>query len=216
LYILLTVPYLALVITQDIHKCCSTLIYIGNGEGGTFVGATLARETPFANAVYNSSAMDYSGLYFNLSPSILEELMRNLTISTLNDADNNLAAQTTSYIYKNSYVFQSPFRLIAAYAAALATLLPFVIAGFAAMVHNGVSASQGGFFQILCTTAHGSTVNQLARQACLGGEHGLPKELKELEVRFGEVRSEDGARITAFGTVEETAPLQRGARYGGI
>lgn len=187
---------------------------LGNGEGGGFVGATLARETPFANAVYNASSLNYIGLYFDLSPRILEELMRNLTVSALNTAGNEIDAEVTSYIWKNSYVFQDPLRLVAAYVAALVAMLPFILLGVAAMVHNGVAASHGGFFQILCTTtARGSTMNQLAKRACLGGEQSLPKELKKLEVRFGEYNSLDGNKVTAFGTVEETAPLRRGWRF---
>ncbi|KAF2642206.1 hypothetical protein P280DRAFT_296628 [Massarina eburnea CBS 473.64] len=123
----------------------------GNNEG-SFIGNTIIQDTPFATPIYNTTAMDYTHIYFTLSPSILEDLMKNVTISTLNDATSSTTTSVTSTIYLTAYVFKNPYRLIAAYAAALAVCLPFIAFGFAAMLHNGVAASSGGFFQILCTT----------------------------------------------------------------
>lgn len=57
-----------------------------------------------------------------------------------------------------------------------------------ALRHNGVSAIDGGFLQILMTAATGNTaIEQAARAGCLGGEENIPPELKSLEVRFGEL-----------------------------
>jgi hypothetical protein len=135
--------------------------------------------------------------------------MRNVTISFLNNADSTVDAVVTSFVYKTSYVFQSPRRLVIAYAVALVGFFPFIIVGLAAMLHNGVSASHGGFLQILCTTtASASIVNHLSRKACLGGEENLSSELLDLEVQFGTMQDEHGLKFAAFGTKEEVAKIR--------
>lgn len=49
------------------------------------------------------------------------------------------------------------------------------------------------------------------RLACHSGEQDLREELKELEVKFGEMRGEDGSRFAAFGTETEVVSLRKGA-----
>lgn len=136
--------------------------------------------------------------------------MKNVSISFFNRATNFTDVTATTTPYKLSYVFAKSERLIISYALALGVSLVFIAIGFATMLHNGVSASTGGFLQIMCTTTHGeSKMNQLARRACLGGESNLPKELLDLKVRFGEVdrQSGQGHRFAAFGTEDETRVL---------
>jgi hypothetical protein len=180
------------------------------------------------------------GLYFNITPAVLEDLMKNVTISILNhavdpcicpsspndvsgDVNTSLfckphqctAARVEDTGYEQSYVFKEPARLIVAYGVALGVCLIFIALGFVAMLHIGVSATSGGFFQVLCTTAASGAVNRLAQKACLGGEQSLPKELQELEGIFGEMRRGPGEpRLAAFGTAKETVRLVKGDRIG--
>lgn len=95
------------------------------------------------------------------------------------------ATSVTFKVYKPSYVFKSLVRLIAPRVSALRVTAVFLVLGFDAMLQNNVAVDPVGFTQILCTMTHNDgTLNRLAREACLGGSEGIPKELNGLEVRF--------------------------------
>lgn len=60
-----------------------------------------------------------------------------------------------------------------------------------------------------------------ASVGCLGGDENIPKRLRDMRVKFGELIDKtrgEGAggivRRTGFGTEEEIVPLTKGARYG--
>lgn len=79
-----------------------------------------------------------------------------------------------------------------------------------------MSAMDGSFTQI--TTSTGSAVlDKAAVGGCLVGDESVPKELKDLRVRFGEfVGREEPGRIkrAGFGAEEEVVPLVKGCNYG--
>lgn len=71
--------------------------------------------------------------------------------------------------------------------------------------------------QILMTTTGSETLRQAAAGGCLGGQRNIPKELKDLEIIYGELRDgekEGGVRRATFGTREEIVELEKGAVYG--
>lgn len=175
----------------------------------------MIQETPLAIPIRNASASVYrfDDLRLKLSPSVIEDLMKNTTISILNDATNITNTMVETISYENAYVFEDPRRLILSYSVALATCLIFNLFGLIALQQNGVAADSGIFLQVLCATTNGTSVlNGLAKKACLGGSNNHSPELLNLKVRFGEVK--DDPSLAAFGTVAETTQLKKGRNYG--
>jgi hypothetical protein len=166
-------------------------------------------ETPLAVLARDSELYSHDDIHFLLSPSIVERLMQNITISLLNTANSNTTAMVTTTVYKSAYVFERHARLIATYFGILGVCLAFVSLRLMALWQNSTAAFTGGFLQIMCTTTYSESVmNQIAREASTRGSVGLPKDLLDLKVRYGSVPKSEGAqRYTAFGTVEETEEL---------
>ncbi|KAF9694807.1 hypothetical protein EKO04_006817 [Ascochyta lentis] len=179
-----------------------------------FTTNTIIQETPLASMAYNETLFNYPKIYFDLSPSALQDLMTNVTISILNDATNMTSTLVTKTVYKSGYVFKDEARLIGAYAGTLGACLIFVLLGFGALWQNGTPAFSGGFLQIMCTTTYGDSVmNRVAQGFSQRGIENLPKDLSKLKVRYGLVT--DGAgekKYAAFGTVAETEVLLKRAR----
>ncbi|KAH6644262.1 hypothetical protein C7974DRAFT_17692 [Boeremia exigua] len=184
----------------------------GFGTENYFTTNTIIEDSPWASSEYDRNAGLYSDVYFDLSASRLEDLMRNITISVLNNNEEGFVDAAMAYVvYEAAYVLKSQVRLIVAYATALIVSLAFIIAGLVALFQNGTPASSGGFLQIMSTTTHGDgLMNQLAKEASLGGGNGVVKDLSDLKVRFGVV-ADGQSRHAAFGTVDETEVLLKGS-----
>lgn len=81
-----------------------------------------------------------------------------------------------------------------------------------------MSATDGGFLQLLTTTRGSKVIDKAAGRGCLGGDENIPDELKKIRVRFGELiheSSKSGSRLAGFGTEDEVVTLRRGGMYGG-
>lgn len=174
---------------------------------------TTIQETPLADPVYDARSFSNKDIYFKLSPSIVEQLMRNVTISMLNDATTNTTAEVTTRVYKAAYEFHDKPRLVVVYAVTLGLCLVFVLLGLFALFQNGTPASSGGFLQILCTTTYGeSLMNHVAKEASLQGTENVTKDLAALKVRYVLVTDSGSEKqYAAFGTVEETEVLLKGS-----
>ena len=137
--------------------------------------------------------------------------MKNITISILNDSELKNWTTAISTIHRPAYVFNR-LPLISSYVSALVFCLGFLVLGFGALLQNGTPASSGGFLQIMCTTTHSDgAMNQLAKEASLGGQTEVPKKLLDLKVRFGIVTdSTFENRYAAFGTVKDTKEMLKG------
>ena len=75
----------------------------------------------------------------------------------------------------------------------------------------------GSFEQIITTTTGSSFLDQAAAGGCLGGNESVPKELRDLKIRFGEFIGREApgrVRRAGFGTEDEVVALTKGARYG--
>ena len=59
-----------------------------------------------------------------------------------------------------------------------ATCCPFHPHRTYRLTHNGVSAIDGGFIQILATATASATIDKAAAGGCLGGEESVPKSLR--------------------------------------
>lgn len=72
--------------------------------------------------------------------------------------------------------------------------VPILTLGLFALRHNGVSAIDGGFLQVLMTAATGDTaIERAAKSGCFGGKENIPEQLERLRVRFGELIAADRA-----------------------
>jgi len=116
----------------------------------------------------------------------------------------------------NVYSFSQPLNLVLPYFISLGIALPFIIAGFLALIKNGVSATDGSFMQIITTSTGSAILDKAAAGGCLGGDESAPKELKDLKIRYGEIIGRDDGRIkrAGFGAEDEITDLEKGAKYG--
>jgi hypothetical protein len=87
-----------------------------------------------------------------------------------------------------------------------------ILLGLNALRLNGISATDGGFLQIMMTTTGDTEMSRSVQGSSLGGSGNAPKELLELKVRFGKLVDQEGTASTGtygFGTVDETEILLR-------
>ncbi len=70
--------------------------------------------------------------------------------------------------------------------------------------------------QIITTSTGSAVLDRAAAGGCLGGNESVPQELKDLEIRFGEIVGRDDAPVkrAGFGIESETTLLKKGASYG--
>jgi hypothetical protein len=181
------------------------------------ISNTLIHESTFAT--YPFVGLGYK-LSLDITPTIVENLLQNTTISIYTHGPRNATTTAQQIIYEPVYLFKNPINLLA-YVIALLISLAFILTGLYALLKNGVCA-ESSFLQILCTTTSKNVeINRLAEHACLGGSEGVSDELKNLKVRFGEIRGgvdgdDRGVRLAGFGTVEETIELVKGRSMGDV
>lgn len=129
----------------------------------------------------------------------------------------NTTANATVSTTINVYSFSRPLNLILPYFITLLLAIPFICVGGIALHSNGVSAIDGGFMQIISTSTGSAVLDRAAAGGCLGGEESVPQELKDLEIKFGEIIDrEDPGRIkrAGFGVESEITTLKKGDNYG--
>ena len=147
----------------------------------------------------------------DISPARMEELLQNVTISILSVSPSNVSTTILETNVANFYTFYRPINLLLPYSFSLAAALFFIFQGLLALKSNGVSAS-GGFLQILTTTRASETLNCVAEKSSLGGRENVTRELKEMQVLYGELPLKDGStgvQRFGFGTPGEVIPLGR-------
>lgn len=181
------------------------------------ISNTVIHESTFA--AYPFLCKGY-GLSLDITPTMIEDLLQSTTMSIYTHGPRNTTLTAQQTIHEPVYLFSHPANLLA-YVVALLIALAFILLGVYALLRNGVAA-ESSFLQVLCTTTSKNVeINRLAERACLGGGEGVPKELKDLKVRFGEIRGgvdgdDRGVRLAGFGTVEETLELVKGGSMGDI
>jgi hypothetical protein len=156
---------------------------------------TLAPFTPLYNAshLHNSFTpppAEEGAPLISATQDLLNAMLANITVSAIPhfNAVWTTRADVTTETTINIYAFSRPANVILPYTLALALALPCLALGLLALRANGVPAVDGGFVQLLATTRGTSeTVDRLAAGACLGGEHNVPRALKRLRLRYGEL-----------------------------
>jgi hypothetical protein len=157
--------------------------------------------------------------HYVVTPDLLNDFLLNITLSAMTDfgwwTSNDTAV--TQWQTINAYNFSKPLNLIIPYFLCLFLAIPILAIGGFALRQNGVSATDGGFTQLITTSTGSAELEKLAAGGCLGGDENVPNGLKELRIRFGELvgdRKEGLVRRAGFGTVEETISLAKGELYG--
>jgi hypothetical protein len=151
-----------------------------------------------AVSVFNTDRLNSSDLFdidhtdFDTSEKLLNEALINITISSLSLGVHYEMVNGTSTRVFNVYRFEKRLSFYVPYGLCLLFTLPVLVVGLLALHHNGVTAIDGGFVQLLMTTTGRTELEDIAAQGCLGGEENVPKELKKLRVRFGEMITGDG------------------------
>jgi hypothetical protein len=97
----------------------------------------------------------------------MQDLLQNLTVSRLTIPNIETSTTVSGVIDTQQYIFTPHTTLIVPYATVLGVSLVFLLFGLNALRQNGVSASSGGFMQILCTTRGSPILEEVASK---GGE----------------------------------------------
>ncbi|CAN9333112.1 unnamed protein product [Alternaria alternata] len=124
-------------------------------------------------------------------PDMANELLINTTISALALNQRFDMVNGTETLNFNAYRFENKLALILPYGLSLALAVPILVLGFIALYvqNHGVSAISGGFLQLLMTTTGRTSLEAVVTKGSgtLGGYENVSEELRETEVRFGEL-----------------------------
>jgi hypothetical protein len=123
------------------------------------------------------------------------EVLLNTTISMLSlNRRFGIVNGTTSRTV-NIYQFRGKLAFFLPYGICLGLSIPIIASGLIALFvrNKGVSAITGGFVQLLMTTTGRTSLEAIVARSTgmMGGHESVSEELKELNIRFGEL-IEDG------------------------
>ena len=154
----------------------------------------------------------------NITEYNINQALQNITIALMKlNSYWNTTTNVTQSNYQNIFLF-SPIPLIVPYTCCLAVVLPFLLLGYSSLRLNGVPALSGGFVQTLMTTTGSEALRDAAAAGCLGGQRNVPRQLKDMEIMYGELydeRNQEGdIRRATFGLKGEIVELKKGALYG--
>lgn len=136
---------------------------------------------------------DGNDVYFRplFDPEMAKELLINTTINalSLNERFDNVTGTETRDF--NVYRFQHKLAFFLPYGLCLGLAIPMLALGLVALYvqNKGTSAISGGFLQILMTTTGRTVVEAVLGKGSgtLGGYENVSNELRETELRFGEL-----------------------------
>jgi hypothetical protein len=160
-----------------------------------------------------------------MTQDLLNEALVNITFSVMSAFGRwNTTVNGTSIETVNIYSFSRPEQFYLPYFIFLGLSLPALLLGFWSLRKNGVSAMDGSFIQLLTTMTGSRELERVAAGGCLGGWESCPTGLRDMKIRFGELKSWDEVdgvyknekfvRRAGFGTQDELVPLTQGALYG--
>jgi hypothetical protein len=150
-------------------------------QNGTIVANTAINRRP--NNFNISDAPDLI-----IDQDILNEMLQNITLSLMNTFPLwSIEVNATQTVFRNVYSFSNKLNLLLPYYVSLAVALPLLALGGLSLYQNGVSATDGGFLQILTTTSTSKALNAAASGGALGGQESVPEELRDLKIRYGEL-----------------------------
>ena len=120
-----------------------------------------------------------------------KDLLINTTISALALNQRFDIVNGTETRGFNAYRFVNKLAFFLPYGLSLALAVPILALGFVALYvqNHGVSAISGGFLQLFMTTTGHTSLEAVVTKGSgtLGGYENVSEELRETEVRFGEL-----------------------------
>jgi hypothetical protein len=151
----------------------------------------------------------------NITETTINEYLIMTAISALSLNAGETPVPVNISTYQATYEFSNPLNLILPYSLSLFFCAVFVGIGIWSWTHNGASAADGGFLQVMTATTSRTRMEDLVVAQHIDQDN-LPEELLNLEVRYGELLDSEGVGtgVAGFGTVEETKLLRKGWRAG--
>ncbi|CAI9625364.1 unnamed protein product [Alternaria burnsii] len=185
------------------------------GKNLSFLRMTNALDGIWLLSVFQRRLRE-EGEGLNFDPDMANELLINTTISALalnKRFDMVNGTETRGF---NAYRFENKLALILPYGLSLVLAVPILVLGFLALYveNHGVLAMSGGFLQLLMTTTGRTSLEAVVTKGSgtLGGYENVSEELREMEVRFGELIEVSGEDLKETDTLlnghEEHADVQ--------
>ncbi|KAJ8116808.1 hypothetical protein OPT61_g1851 [Boeremia exigua] len=166
----------------------------------------------FSNTDDDAPAEDFF-VGLNITEASLNELLTNITFSSLSLGIWHSEVSINVTEYRNTYQFSHPISLVLPYSLCLGIGVIILVLGMHSLWCNEVPATDGGFLQVMMATKGGTKLERLVVQQGLVASDAIPKELKALEIRYGELMAGDNTvsgglrKRYGFGTVDETIYL---------
>jgi hypothetical protein len=156
----------------------------------------------------------YSPLHTTVTEASLNELLANITISSMSLGAWYRPVSVNVSEFRNVFHFSRPINLILPYTLCLVFGLVILALGLLSLNQNGVPVADGGFVQVMMATKGNTRMEEIVVDQGLTGPEAISGELKALKVRYGELIDADtgtgnSRKRYGFGTAEETMPLRK-------
>jgi len=145
---------------------------------------------------------------------MLNELLTNVTLSSMALGIWNRPTLVNTTQYQNTYRFSQPLALVLPYSLCLGLGVVMVALELYSLHQNRVAVADGDFLQIAMASSGSTVMTDLFVKQGLTTPAHVSEELKQLQVRYGElvpnkVNSQDSLqRRFGFGTVEEILAMK--------
>jgi hypothetical protein len=159
---------------------------------------------------------------FHITPDSIQSFLQDLVVSTIalsGEGDDALwtnQGDIEALRGDNVYTFNGKLQFFVPYGMCLLVTAGIYVLGLWSLRQNEVSAG-GSFLQFATTTATSRTLHQVAGTCSVGGAESVSRELRDLRLRFGTLRSrqhDDDAEsehsrllVAGFGTESEIEDL---------
>ncbi|KAH7130187.1 hypothetical protein B0J11DRAFT_430405 [Dendryphion nanum] len=148
----------------------------------------------------------------HITEDMLNAVLTNITLSALKLRTWLDYVPVTTTTNLPTYRFSHRKNIIVPYTVCLSVAAIFAIVEVWSMWQNGAPVADGGFMQVMMATRGDTEMERLVFEHTSQGAESIPKELRELKVRYGELIGEGlGAStgVMGFGTVSETTVAER-------
>ncbi|KAL2837254.1 hypothetical protein BJY01DRAFT_46869 [Aspergillus pseudoustus] len=139
----------------------------------------------------------------------IEDLSHNFTYSVLSLHSASTTVNVTSSFPQNFYSYNQR-NLLAAYITSVGVTASCITVGLVAMHRNGVS--QDTSFSTVLLTTRNPELDNLAIGQCLGSDK-ISDEVRNIQLRFGQIEGDREYRHAAFGTKASVTPIVKGRDY---
>ncbi|KAF2679746.1 hypothetical protein K458DRAFT_393589 [Lentithecium fluviatile CBS 122367] len=149
---------------------------------------------------------------FNITQDVMNEVLTNITLSTLSLGTWWQMTPVTTTRYRNTYEFSHPLNLILPYSISVGVALFFSAVGIWSLYQNDVAVADGGFLQIMMATRGDTEMERLVVRDGAAASDQASQELRDLKIRYGRLlvgNAGGGEEKNGFGTVEETVSLRK-------